>query len=48
MNSITNSLMVLFIAFFFAKTEGTEWYWWAALVLLFLLDEYRDWGKKRI
>lgn len=47
MNSMTNSLMVLFIAFFFEKAEA-EWYWWLALGFLFLLDEYQDWGKKRI
>jgi hypothetical protein len=47
MNQITNSLIVLFVAFFFEKSEA-EWYWWVALGLLFVLDEYQSWGKKRI
>lgn len=47
MNSITNGLIILFIAFFFQKAEA-EWYWWFGLGLLFVLDEYQDWGKKRI
>jgi len=47
MSAITNSLIVLFIAFFFEKANA-EWYWWVVLVILFVLDEYKDWAKKRI
>jgi len=47
MNNLTNSLVVLFIAFFFEKADA-EWYWWVWLVLLFILDEYQTWGKRRI
>lgn len=45
MNGLTNSFIVLFIAFFFEKADA-EWYWWAVLGILFVLDEYKDWSKK--
>ena len=47
MNQMTNGFIVLFIAFFFEKADA-EWYWWLGLVMLFILDEYKDWGRKRI
>jgi hypothetical protein len=47
MNQMTNSFVVLFIAFFFEKSEA-EWYWWLGLVVLFVLDEYKGWGRKSI
>jgi len=45
MNNITNSLIVLFIAFFFQKAEA-EWYWWVLLSVLAVLDELNEWRKK--
>lgn len=47
MSGITNSFIVLFIAFFFEKADA-EWYWWVALAVLFLIDEVSDWAKRRI
>jgi hypothetical protein len=35
------------MAFFFEKADA-EWYWWFGLILLFILDEYKGWGKKSI
>jgi hypothetical protein len=45
MNGITNSLIILFIAFFFQKAEA-EWYWWVVLGILVVLDEFNEWRKK--
>ena len=47
MNQMTNSFIVFFIAFFFEKADA-EWYWWAGLVMLFILDEFQEWNKRRI
>jgi hypothetical protein len=43
--SLNNSLMALLCAFFFAKAENTEWYWWVVLGLLVLLDEINAWRR---
>jgi hypothetical protein len=37
--SLNNSILALLTAFFFAKSDSTEWYWWTVLGLLVLMDE---------
>jgi hypothetical protein len=48
MTGVTNTLIALFIAFFFAKTGDTEWYWWVALGFLVLVDEISKYLKGNI
>lgn len=43
--SLNNSLLALLCAFFFAKADNTEWYWWVVLGILVLMDEINAWRR---
>ena len=46
--SLNTSILALLTAFFFAKSDSTEWYWWVALGYFVLMDEINAYVKRRI